>query len=140
MFLCITPGPAFALAHSPFLDSVRIMETKIFEIYDFYIKRLVLDLRGKSFAQQLETLTKIRVVPHIFDFCGLTKKLNYAGEVYVVYDYRSCLSELLDTVKLSDVSIFLMDKRLNAHCFGEGEDCACVLCNSDNMRVLIHYL
>lgn len=116
------------------------MDIDIFEIYKFYTRRLIASLRDKPFSEQIEELEKIHASPLVFDFCGLTKRINYVGDVYIVYDYRTCHNEIQEMMEGGEVAIFLLDRHLNAACFGEGEDCMCILCNRNNKNLLIHFL
>lgn len=116
------------------------MEINAVEIYSFYVERVVDMLKCRSFADQVEILNDLRVVPLIFDFCGLTRKLGYCGDVWIVYDHKRCHRELSEMVESGDVAIFLMDRLLNADCFGCIDGCTCVLCTKTHTNVLVHYL
>lgn len=116
------------------------MEINFVEIYSFYMERLVSSLKHKSFEDQIEALENLRVAPLIFDLGGLTRKLNYLGDVWIVYDYKKCHGELSEMIEGGEVAIFLVDKLLNTS-FPECIDgCKCALCTNTHTTVLVHYL
>eukprot|EP00866_Antonospora_locustae_P002305 jgi/Antlo1/2305/7 len=116
------------------------MEINAVDVYRFYVERIVSMLKCRPFAYQIEILNDLRVVPLIFDFCGLTRKLNYFGDVWIVYDYKKCHLELSEIVESDDVAIFLVDRLLNTDCFDCIGNCRCVLCAGTHTNVLVHYL
>lgn len=117
-----------------------LMEINVVEIYRFYVERIVFMLKHKPFADQIKIMSDLRVVPLVFDFCGLTRKLNYFGDVWIVYDYKRCHQELLEMVEGGEVAIFLMDRLLNTDCLDCIDDCRCILCTGTYTTVLVHHL
>ena len=112
----------------------------VVDVYEFYLAELISNLKNKKLSHQLQILEDVHIVPTIFDFCGITKRLDYVGDVFIVYDHVKCHQELLEVTETEEVSIFLLDRILNTRCSsGKSETCCCVLCKVNNRRVLVHY-